>query len=306
MNKAINFENMFSFSMENIFSFLQSTIDEELQKGEKEMDCALVDECVLLIEQLFGKEIYCPDEIQIDKKYKELEEKYETVKDDKAFWEDLEKDNEELKSVIDDKASEKTVKHIKFRKIFLVAALVALLSVLSAVVAGANEPFVSYCENLFGISFKDLFKHDTYTDGNITYINQNTDEVSTYSSVRDFVKGENIQGLYLPENLEIKEIVYSEFDGDRNIIFNPKNQNTYFSIDLSSKDKNGISYGLPSYTKTKTEKGIDVWVHKKDVYEPGTGSTQVMFKIYNWYYCISTSYPEEAIKLVDEFKEILP
>ncbi len=305
MSNVIDFENLFSFSSEEIFGFLQRTIDEEIQKGEKDLDADLVDECVLIIEHLYGKEIYCPDKIQIDKKYKELEEKYERVKDDKTFWDNLAGDNEALKSIINDDASKKPVKHIKFKKTLLVAALVALLSLLTAVVSGANGLYNSHDSYLFGELMNIFIKKDHVVDGNIEYYNQDTNESKFYSTIEEFAKGEDIQGLCFPENLEIKKIMYSEFEGKKEIVFNPMKQNIYFCINAYTKDVYGIEFDLPSYTKTKTEKGIDVWVYEKEVYTPGTGSTQVMFKINEWYYCISTSSHEEALKLVDEFKEIL-
>ena len=282
----INFDNFDSFTHKEIADFIYAKMEEEVKKDEKEMDCDLLKEGSLLLRQLQGKEEIKLGEERLRTAWDKINKKYERRKKEAS---QMRMPSEKRKN---------------YKKIFLVAALVALLMVASAVAVGANEPFVSYCENLFGISFKDLFKHDTYTDGNITYINQNTEKSKRYNSIEEFAKEECIVGLCFPEKLEVKKIIYSKFEGTEEIVFNPVNQTELFSINVSTKDQYGLDFNPPNYEKVKTQNGIDVWIVEKESYTLGTGSTQVMFKINQWYYCISTSCPDETVKLIDDFKEI--
>lgn len=308
MESIINFDNMFSFSPEDIFNFLQRTIDQETNKGKDGIDTVLVEECILTLEQLYVEDVYSPTKSQIEEKYKELKKIYEEVKDDKAFWNDLTCDNDELNDIINCNSDQREDKKRGFslKKLFLISAAVLIISSLMVATVGANTPLNSHSPTFFGIPMKEFIKYEHYKDGDIEYTNLNEDKARYYSSLKDCAKGENIQGIFFPESLEIKQIIYSEYEGKKDLVFNPTDQDTYFSINIESSDKCGIEYNPPTYTKTKTKNGIDVWIYEKNDEASFTGSTQVMFKINEWYYCICTSYPEKAIELIDEFKEILP
>ncbi|MBO7253702.1 MAG: hypothetical protein J6V36_00185 [Clostridia bacterium] len=299
MNKVINFENMFSFSSEDIFGFLQRTIDEEIQKGEKDMDADLVEECVLIIEQLYGKEIYCPDKIQIDKKYKELEEKYEKVKDDKTFWENLAGDNDVLKSIINDDSSKKPVKHIKFRKTLLVAAIV-FTSILGLTLTGvATGKNIFGDIKFFGFNYKDLPAGNEITNGKISVYKN--DKASFYDTIEQMARAEGFEGFYYPKDLYFKEIIINEYDGKTNVSFVLYDSGYHFSLNTVSYDKYGIHCDNSDYTKTMLINGTEVFC-----YERNDGRYQLMFKMGNWYYCLCTENYDEGIKTLETFKEAIP
>jgi|GEM_PF-5169124 len=298
MSNVIDFENLFSFSSEEIFGFLQRTIDEEIQKGEKDMDADLVDECVLIIEHLYGKEIYCPDKIQIDKKYKELEEKYERVKDDKTFWDNLAGDNEALKSIINDDASKKPVKHIKFKKTLLVAAII-FTSILGMTITGAATGKNIFGDiKFFGFNYKDLPAGNEITNGKISVYKN--DKTSYYSTIEEMAREERFEGFYYPEGLNLKELSVDEYDGKTDITFLLSDIEYHFSLNAVSYDKYGIYSNIPDYTKIMLQNGTEVFCFSRE-----DGKYQLMFKMGNWYYCLRTENYDEGIILLETFKEAI-
>lgn len=290
MEDLFDLKAFFLMNAEEKVIFLNEIIDEELSKSTEQIDCELIDECINFIGEITGDWIHMSEE--------EAKELFQILW--KKAEHDINNNDKDGNTTFSGKPKKKT------KKFFLIAAIVASLFALGFVIAGANDLYTSFSSNFFGISFKDLFKHEVYKEGNITYINQNTDEAKYYCSVEDFAKGENIQGLFFPEELEIKEIMYSEADGNQKIIFNPVDQSGCFCITATTNDMYGISSNLPTYTKDKTEGGIDVWLYEKTNASPETGTIQIMFNINQWYYSIQASDSETALRLIDNFKEILP
>ena len=90
--------------------------------------------------------------------------------------------------------------------------------------------------------------YNALTGGNETVGNWAgvTVDKNEHSVKKRFSKGENIQGLFFPEELEIKEIMYSEADGNQEIIFNPVDQSGCFCITATTNDMYGISSNLPT------------------------------------------------------------
>ena len=152
MDKKINFNNLELFTDKEIADFIYQKMDEEIHKDLDDIDCDFLKECSLLLRQIQGK-----DEINLSEE--QLQE----------LWDKIISRHQNRCKTNQTKIypPQKEKKRINFKKLFLVAAIIALLSVVSTVIVGANDPFTSFSSNLFGISFKDLFKHDTYKDGNI-------------------------------------------------------------------------------------------------------------------------------------------
>ncbi|MBE6648639.1 MAG: DUF4367 domain-containing protein [Ruminococcaceae bacterium] len=299
MENVINFENMFSFSSEDIFGFLQRTIDEEIQKGNKGMDAVLVDECVLILEQLYGKEIYCPTKDQIYEKYRKLKEKYEKIKDDELFWKDLSCDNDELKAIINGDVSEKPLKHIKFRKTLLIAAIVAA-SILGLTITGAATGKNIFGDiKFFGFNYKDLPAGSEMTDGKISVYKN--DKASVYATIEEMARAKGFEGFYYPESLEFKKINIDEYDGKITITFIISEGGYHFSLIAVSYDEYGIQNDIPAYTKETLKNGTEVFC-----YEMKDGKYQLMFKMGNWYYCLVTENYDEGIKTIETFKEATP
>ena len=289
---------MFSFSNEDICEFLQRTIDEEIQKSVKLMDMALIEECFLILEQLCGRKTNCPSKPEIDEKYKELIQKYKKVKDDKAFWNNLAGDNDELKAIINDGVSEGKIKSISFKKIWLIAAMMA--SILAMTLTGAATG-----KNIFGdikffnLNYKDLPAGNEITDGKISVYKN--DKASFYSTMEDMVRGEGLEGFYYPEFLEYTEISIDEYDGKISIIFDIFEGGYHCSLNAVSYDEYGIQHNVPTYEKYELKNGTEIFC-----YERNDGKYQLMFKMGNWYYCLTTENYDEGIKTLETFKEATP
>lgn len=299
MENIINFENMFLFSSEDIFDFLQSTIYKELQKKQKDIDSVLVDECILILEQLYSETVYCPTESQIEEKYNELKEKYEQVKNDESFFEGLTGDNADLKAIINGDVSEKPSKRIKFRKTLLVAAIV-FTSALGLMITGAATGKNVFGDmKFFGFNYKDLPAGSEITNGKISVYKN--DKTSYYSTIEEMAVAEGFEGFYYPEALAFKEISIEKHDGKTNIIFIMPEEDYIFSLNVCSYDQYGIHQNVPDYTKAELANGTEIFCLDRE-----DGKYQLMFKTGNWYYCLVTENYEEGIKTLETFKEATP
>ncbi len=304
MESVINFENMFSFPAENVLEFLQRTMDEEIQKGKKAMDIALIEECVLIIKQLYGEERYCPTKAQIDEKYNELEEKLEKVREDKEFWEALYKDNDSLSSIINNEASHPRTKRFGIKKLFIIAAAVMLLATVSVSTVVADTPFHFVNMLLLDTHIDDISEGETISKGNITVTKG--EHVKSYNTFEELLEEKNLHGIYFSDTLEIKSILFDDYKKTIELNITPTERDVFFAINITQKDEYGLQYDVPAYTKTTTENGIDVWKYDKGEKMAQYGRYQLMFKIKDWYYCVDTSYPEKGYELINDFTEITP
>jgi hypothetical protein len=165
MEALFDMKSFFFMNEEEKVIILNQIIDEELSKPTETIDCDLIKECVDFIGEI------TENSIQLSKEEKQTI--YQNI---------CEKSSHHIENDGGNEApTEATKRRMNIKKFFLVAAIIVILSSLTVVIVGANKPNVFHNPKLFGISFKDLFKHKVYKEGNITYINQTEDEVNYYS-----------------------------------------------------------------------------------------------------------------------------
>ncbi len=285
MDKKINFNNLELFSDREIADFLYQKIEEEFQKDEKDIDCDFLNECSLLLYQIQGKENICESEEKLKEIWNKIISKYQSSKTN---------------------SSERNFprKRISFKKLFIIAAAIMLLSTVAVSTVVADTPFHFVNMLFLEKHIDDISEGETISKGNITVTR--ADRTTKYETLEELLKEEEISGIYFSESLDISNLSISEHEGKLNLRITPTEQDVCFAIDITQKDKYGLQYEVPTYTKTTTENGIDVWEYDKGENEVQTGRYQLMFKINDWYYCFYTSSPEKGYELIDTFKEITP
>ena len=278
MNREINFDNMNEFPEKDVAVFLNDVITQEMEKGTADMDSELIEESVLFLRQLQGKEEYKTTEKFKAKAFEKVIKRYE--------------------------APTSSRKGISIKKLFIIAAAAILLSTLATIVAVADDPFTFINKLFLDTHIDDISNGETISKGNITVTR--SDKTTVYNSIEDMVEKEKLSGIWFPADLQISNLTISEYNKATNLVIIPSNQTAIFTLNISSNDKYGLQYNVPTYKKTTTENGIDVWEYDRGESESQTGRYQLMFKINGWYYCIATSYPEQGYELINNFTEVAP
>ncbi len=293
MEKIISFENMHSFSVDQQILFLENVIMSEMEKSPDKIDFDLVDECSLLI--------------------LELEELTPCSKTEEKLKEESEKIIGEFKNhnkgsdIISKKEASKEdlpKKRISFKKLFIVAATIFVVSVGSTMPIVADDPEVSRGQIFLGKHIKDIAPGETISKDNQTLTR--ADRGTSYLSAQQMVTSENMKGFYSPKNFQIDHVIYSVYGQEIDIVIRPKDRKSVFSISVDSKDKCGLAYDVPAYTKITMANGLDVWIHDKGEKMVNVGRYQLMFKINDWYYTVSSASPKIGLELVNTFVEVVP
>lgn len=278
MNREINFDNMNEFPEKDVAIFLNDVITQEMEKGTADMDSELIEESVLFLRQLQGKEEYKTTEKFKAEAFEKVIRRYENPPSSR--------------------------KGISIKKLFIIAAAAILISALATMVAVADDPFTFINMLYLGIHINDYSDGETKTQGNIT-VTRN-DNITHYETLEELVKEENLSGIYFSDNLEISNMHISKFEDNTVIRITPLTRTIFFSVSITSNDKYGLQYNFPDYTKSTTKNGIDVWEFDKGENMAQMGRYQLMFKINGWYYCIDTSYPEKGYDIINTFEEVVP
>lgn len=184
-----------------------------------------------------------------------------------------------------------------WKRVAVIAATIALLLCTATVVGAINGVNVFKELYNFGLGIFDLEKGEEYDVGDITFIRN--DNVKEYKTLNEFFAGENIIGVYYPENIPkgMKPINVSIKETMENTRIAFAFENNYISINVNSSDV----YRMDKLEDVETyisKNGINV------VYFCENGKYQFMFQIDEWYYSITTNSYEHAVSCVESMQEV--
>ncbi len=256
-----------------LIEFFEFLLNNEIDKPLGEMNSEAVDSYIKILLFLQGKNIELSSEF-IDEQVR------------KIFHE------EEKATVIPD--TEKTKKnYFNKKKVWLVAACIAILVALFSVISFSSERSVKDILVEFFGSFEFVPVGEEVVEDNYSYGKGNTKLI--YSSAADFVKSEKIDILCPTENIaDIKHISIS----DKNkITLAFKNADLYMTITLNSN--------IPPKTmgicnKKITLNGFDYYLCVMD----DINKTQAYFVYSNNLYTVTNTTEKTLVEILKNMEEI--
>ncbi len=257
----------------NFFEFL---LDEEISKPLGKMNSEAVDNYIKILLHLQDKHIELSSEFIEEQVRKIFHPKEATVPE-----------AVKLKT---------TKKYFNKKKVWLVAACIAILVALFSIVSFSSEKgVVDTLEDFFGTFEFIPFGKETNV-GNETF-GKGTD-AQLYNSVEDFVKTEKINLMY-PKNIEdtINHISLGEVEKKNTIDISYIDSDLFITITLNSE----ISKRTMEFCNEKiTLNGIDYYICKMD----DISQIQAYFQYNNNFYIVAHSDEAELINILKNMEEI--
>lgn len=242
----------------------------ETSKDYKEMDSALVKECVDFLMELEGKENLTKAEIE------------QRVNEISFIG--------KVKAI-----GSYAKKKMRAKKLAIIAAILAVIIALFGIISVASGNILDEWFRQIGNYIFELSEGSTMERDNITFIKPN--ETKTYSSIEELAKSEGIEILYptwLPENEKIIEIWYM-VDGESEE-YTLQCSNPLHSIDIKTNTDllEKIKYDL----NEKEVAGFKVY------YEETPQYIQANFIYKNNYYGVHSDTEDNLFKVIENLKEI--
>lgn len=195
------------------------------------------------------------------------------------------------------KTTGSVIKLKAWKRIAVIAATLVLLLCTATVVGAINGVNVFKELYNFGLGIFDLEKGEEYDVGDITFIRNGN--VKEYKTLNEFFVGENITGVYYPENVhnisKLMNVSIKETKENTKICFSFENNN--FVIFVDSTDVYGFGTMKGTETYTATNGIVSVYFYDGEKY-------QFMFHLEEWYYSITTTNYDQAISCIESMKEI--
>ena len=242
----------------------------ETAKDYKEMDSALVKECVDFLMELEGKQNLTKEEIE--QRVNEIPFKGKVT-------------------AIGTYAKKK----IRAKRLAVTAAVLAAIIALFGIVAVASGNTLDELFRQIGNYIFELSEGSTMERDNITFIKPN--ETKTYSSIEELAESEGIEILYptwLPENEKIVDVLYLiENETERYVL---QCSNPLHSIIIK--------------TNTDLAEEIIVGLYEKELaeyiiyYEQTSQYVQANFVYKNNLYIVKSDTEDNLFKIIENLKEI--
>ena len=208
---------------------------------------------------------------------------------DEEFLAAIKKAEEEYVSSNTNTLPVRTVKRrLASKKIWLVAAVIALLVAMATVTASAFGVNVfEYFREVMGLS-----AGEKVNKGTITLVNYG--EAQTFSSVEELLSAENLNILYpavLPEDVVIQQVCINEgTNGGDFIQFVTTDKSTYISVDTNTE----LTY-FTDYTEQHTIGDCTYYIYRNENFA-------VCYHKGCYYYISSDSY-ENLIIIIENMRE---
>ena len=250
--------------------------DCEADKPLDEMNTGLIDACVRMLLKLDGESVAFSTE-QIKERVRKI-----PFVSTPAF---------------NGEANKKVKKHTTKKKILLVAAIVALLSLLMGIGYSLSEDrgIFEYVAEYIGLENIELEK--TYTNDGISYLED--EYIERYEDINDYPEDNPYDILlptYLPDSIEAKDLFVSDMNGTYKISIGYNPAVLSYTIYLDSK--------IPQPIAENCEEVITV--KKQTVYVtelPDIGTYQMYFEYNGDYYELCFTNKQELLKVIENLEE---
>ena len=191
-----------------------------------------------------------------------------------------------------------TKKHINKKMVWLIAACIALLVALFSIVSTATEwDFVDFLTEKFGSVHSAPIENEQEFNG-VTVINHG--KSSTYTSVEEALKAENVEVLYpskLPNGIKINGISFNQKgkNEEMSYIFNEPTlfSNIYFNTSISNAQKE---------ISTEIQEINSVTCYVCEIKQVST--TQITFEYKGNTYMFSHTDKDTLIEIIENLEEI--
>ena len=257
----------------NFFEFL---LNEEISKPLGEMNSEAVDNYIKILLHLQDKHVELSPEF-IDEQVRKIFHEEETAIPE---------------------AVKTTRKQINKKKVWLVAACIAILVALFSIVSVANDwnVFDFLSEKFGSVHSAPVEEEQNFNGVSVIMNGKNTN----YKSIEDALEKENIDILYpavLPGNIKIMDIMIYEKKHTRKILFNFSDPDLYLEISL----ENQLSQPVKSKaTEVLSLNSIECYIcNMSDI-----NSTQIEFEYNGNTYFYSYINEETLIEIIKSLEEI--
>ncbi len=263
-------------SKQTLISLLSFIRDCELEKPLREINMGLVEACIKLLLRLQEREVVFTAE-QIKERVRKI-----------PFV---------LTPDFNGEANKKVKKYTTKKKILLVAAIVALLSLLMGIGYSLSEDrsIFEYVADKIGLENVELGK--TYTNDGISY--QENERIKWYKDINDYPEDNPYDILlptYLPDSIKVKDLFVSDMNGADKISIGYNTPVFSYTIYLDSK--------IPQPVTENCEEVITV--NKQTVYVidlPDIGTYQMYFEYNGDYYELCFTDKQELLKVIENLEE---
>lgn len=261
-----------------LIHFLNFICDYEASKPIEEMDEELIKSCVKVSLKLQNKQVNHSPEF-IDEKVRKIFRKEET-------------------EITEPEAVKPVKKQINKKKVWLVAACIAILVALFSIVSVANDWDVfDFLSEKFGSVHSAPVEEELDFNG-VTVVNRG--KGVTYETLEEALQKENIDVLYpafLPEGTKVQQLLFSQNNGSTELsyIFDNQNlsSNIYFNTQLSQAFKDVA-------TEIITLDSITYYICEKS----DTSSVQVEFEYKGNTYMFYHTDKNVLIEIIENLEEI--
>ena len=246
----------------------------EASKNYKEMDDALIAECVGFLMDTEEEKILTQKEIE------KIIKKIPFIKN------------------INDNLQKKKAK-IKLKTIGIIAAVLAVIFSLFAIASIASGDESDVLFNRFINAISEMVEGDVLRDGSVTFTNAT--EHRSYSSIEELLEKEELDILYpswLPNGKKILSVNYAKdgYTGEREYIFITDDVTYNMSVNLDRKTSDEI--------KTNCDMKIINEIEVYYMYYEDTVFWQANFEYKGMSYRICAYKEEELLKIIENLKEI--
>ncbi len=281
--------NMEQASQEELLAWLSAIIESETDKPEAEQDRALIEECILYMDELMAEEVVCSEE--------ELQARLVQIKAQAVA--DAEQEAPRARILpMKQKCRRRLVKSM----IAVAACLCLLLSGISVAANWQEEPepdsFAAFLKR--GMAWlRGKEPGETYTEGNTTLVQMG--EVITYPSLRALMESGKHDCMvynYLPEGIKLEEIIEERKTDTRyKLIFDFDQPTVMMSICNYEAVSNEALLKYPSYRATN----LVFYIIESD------GASYRAIGYANGYeYQVACTDYNELIKILDSMKGMTP
>lgn len=257
----------------NFFEFL---LNEEISKPLGEMNSEAVDNYIKILLHLQDKHVELSPEF-IDEQVRKIFHKEEIAEPETA---------------------KTTKKQINKKKVWLVAACIAILVALFSIVSVANDwnVFDFLSENFGSVLSVPVEEKQEYNGITITNHGKNTN----YTTIEEALKAEKIDVLYpanLPQGIEITALTFYQENGKNKMSYSFSNPDLYLTIAFDTPLTKPI---MDDSTETQKANSIVCYIYEMN----DINCAQIRFEYNNDTYMFNYTDKEVLIDIIENLEEI--
>ena len=259
-----------------LIEFFEFLLDKEISKPLGEMNSEAVDNYIKIL-------------LDLQDKHMELSPEYIDEQVRKIFHPEETAPPEAVKT---------TKKQINKKKVWLVAACIAILVALFSIVSVANDWNVfDFLSEKFGSVHSAPIEEEQDFNG-VSIIHHG--KTTTHSTIEEALKSKEIDVLYpalLPNDIEIKEIILYQDAGSNKLVYNFTDPILYLAISFSTPISKSI---IEDATEIETNKSLIYYICDM----PEMSCTQIWFEYKGNSYMFSHTDKEVLIEIIENLEEI--